>query len=265
MIVPLRTYIILRNTPIERKMDPSRTQQTRKDAEKQNPKRSSLKFPRSVFKLPFPMYEELDTSKMSDAEIGSIAADTVGNFSRLEITTCFASVFFPNFIEHDGMVFLEDRFTEKKYKEVCEEFKQDLDKVQRAINYTTMNQLLSYKKYHKLLGDESRSKILEECLHYVALKLGYGLKSMLRESYPTRSFKMIVEQTGNDNPKVWAVTFYEKILRRSGGLSFDIITLDAEFHRLSREILFSGVDRVPQDVMVAFENFKDAVERCATL
>jgi len=220
--------------------------------------KSLNEFPRSTFQLPG--FQDSDTLERKSVST-DITSEYVQIFGTLELAMCYASVLFPEFMEHNGMVYRRDYFTKEKYNALCKTFKQDLQSVQIMINYFTMDSLFEHEQYIKFHSSE-RTKVLDESLHYLATKVAHILELTLRDRYPTRSFKMIVEQTGDLD--VWGFSFFEEEIRSENlslHLLFDFLkssTFRLEFNKLRAQHprrMFST------NLLMTLKNLKNELEK----
>lgn len=186
-------------------MEHQSTLQPKITSEKSQKEKIPIEFPKSVVDK-LPQFKETDISEQKPRRIAAVTFPFRQIFGTLELALCYEKAFFPSFIEFEGAIFLEERFSEKRYKQFQETFMNDNVKVQQAINYFTMNYLFATEEFDRLQQDETISKLTVECTKYLASRMKNMWELILQNEFPKRNFVVSIELADN----VWGVTFYEE-------------------------------------------------------
>jgi hypothetical protein len=113
----------------------------------------------------------------------------------------YSGLFWPQFVEVDGMVFLEgtieDESDLKRVRDALERYANDREKTEKSFNTIEMPSLFGGRG-HEATAEEERFLAAQLCAMWAA---------RLRELFPTRTF--VVEVVPPDNDDEIAVRFYQ--------------------------------------------------------
>lgn len=112
--------------------------------------------------------------------------DYLSRASRAEVAIAFTKLFWPDFIEHEGGVFLSEAFNVELYQQWKAHLGNDLVAIERVINHQHLDDILS-----------GADKVGIKNLFYLGEVLVQMWESRLKSLYPDKDFEVICNQDEN--------------------------------------------------------------------
>ncbi|MBW4496092.1 MAG: hypothetical protein KME26_24075 [Oscillatoria princeps RMCB-10] len=120
--------------------------------------------------------------------------DYLSGVANAEIALAFTKLFLPDFVEHEGGIFLSEAFNRQIYEQWKAKLGNDIASIERVMNHQHIDDLLA-----------GADTVGADNLFYLGQVLAQMWESHLKSLYPSRRFKMICNP---DYPTV-LVTFYQ--------------------------------------------------------
>lgn len=113
--------------------------------------------------------------------------DYLFGVSNVEVAIAFTKLFWPDFVEHDGGVFLSEAFDIKIYEQWKAEFDRDIQSIEKVINHQHIDDILP-----------GADNVSIDNLIYLGEALAQMWESRLNSAFPNRKFKVICNHEDQD-------------------------------------------------------------------
>ena len=120
--------------------------------------------------------------------------DYLFGVANVEIALAFTKLFWPDFVEHEGGIFLSEAFNREVYDRWKETLSNNPMAIEQAMNHIHIDDLLP--------GSENMAS---ENLFYLGKKLAQMWSSRLEKLYPEKEFKVACQR----DDETIIVTFYQ--------------------------------------------------------
>jgi hypothetical protein len=120
----------------------------------------------------------------------------------IELAIGYINLFYPDFLEFEGCVFLAQQFNKSKY-EKWENAVKNKREIEASINHIHLLDLFG--------SDEVKNKITVNQIDYFGKKLREIFEMKLKKDFPTKSFCVDFYTPGNDELIDYQITFYQVV------------------------------------------------------
>ncbi|MEW6499549.1 MAG: hypothetical protein AB1589_44860 [Cyanobacteriota bacterium] len=114
--------------------------------------------------------------------------------SRAEVAIVFTKLFWPDFVEHEGGIFLSEAFDSKIYEQWKAQLGNDMPSIERVMNHQHIDDIL-----------QGADKVGAENLLYLGQAIAQMWESRLKLLYPYQRFQVVC----NQDEYTVVVTFYQ--------------------------------------------------------